>query len=217
MELLARMATHRTRNMLALVQAVARQTVETEPENFALRFAGRLDALAANEDLLLQCEQRSVDMQSLVRAHLEEYGEFAGTKIVLDGPPARLVESAVQVIGLAVHELLAHAKDNGVFSCPDGRVTISWGFETVNGDECFVMNWSENGGGTEEAEERANAAPPAGHDRRVLVAVPKIGLRANVQFDGHLGGVNWRLVCPAARAVERRRRTRPRTLAARRR
>src|SRR5260370_16351038 len=45
---------HRARNMLSLVQAIARQTAAREPEGFIERFTDRIQALAPNHDLLVQ-------------------------------------------------------------------------------------------------------------------------------------------------------------------
>jgi two-component sensor histidine kinase len=45
---------HRAKHMLSLVQAVARQTAAREPEDFIGRFNERMQALAANQDLLVR-------------------------------------------------------------------------------------------------------------------------------------------------------------------
>jgi hypothetical protein len=41
---------HRAKNMLSLVQAIARQTATREPEDFIVCFTDRIQALAANQD-----------------------------------------------------------------------------------------------------------------------------------------------------------------------
>jgi two-component sensor histidine kinase len=54
---------HRAKNMLSLVQAVARQTAAREPEDFIVRFNERIRALAANQDLLVRNKwQESMSM-----------------------------------------------------------------------------------------------------------------------------------------------------------
>src|SRR5258708_8440081 len=54
--LLMREVNHRAKNMLSLVQAVARQTAAREPQDFIGRFTERIQALAANQDLLVRHE-----------------------------------------------------------------------------------------------------------------------------------------------------------------
>ena len=57
--LLLREVNHRAKNMLALVQAIARQTVATDPRNFIERFGERVRALAASQDLLVRRNGRA--------------------------------------------------------------------------------------------------------------------------------------------------------------
>ncbi len=47
--LLMREVNHRAKNMLGLVQAMARQTVATRPVDFLRRFSDRIHALSANQ------------------------------------------------------------------------------------------------------------------------------------------------------------------------
>jgi PAS domain S-box-containing protein len=63
--LLMREVSHRAKNMLSLVQAIARQTAAREPEDFVGRFTERLQALAANQDLLVRNEWHGVDVEDL--------------------------------------------------------------------------------------------------------------------------------------------------------
>ena len=50
---------HRGKNILTLVQAVARQTAASDPEHFIDRFTDRIQAIAANQDLLVRTSWRS--------------------------------------------------------------------------------------------------------------------------------------------------------------
>jgi len=52
LHLLMREANHRVKNLLSLVQAIARQTAAGNVEGFIGRFTERIQALAANQDLL---------------------------------------------------------------------------------------------------------------------------------------------------------------------
>src|SRR5262249_37311624 len=52
--LLMREVNHRAKNMLSLVQVIARQTVAREPKEFIERFIERIQALSANQDLLIR-------------------------------------------------------------------------------------------------------------------------------------------------------------------
>ena len=98
--LLTREVNHRAKNMLSLVQAIARQTAAREPEDFIGRFIERIRALAANQDLLIRNEWQGVDVEDLVRAELAHFADLVGSRIALDGPKLRLKAAAAQAIGL---------------------------------------------------------------------------------------------------------------------
>ena len=51
-----REVSHRAKNTLSLVQVIARQTAAHEREDFIERFNERLQALAANQDMLVKNE-----------------------------------------------------------------------------------------------------------------------------------------------------------------
>ena len=61
---LMREMNHRSKNMLAVVQAIARQTLATNPGEFIERFADRVRALAASQDLLIESGWRGVESMS---------------------------------------------------------------------------------------------------------------------------------------------------------
>jgi PAS domain S-box-containing protein len=101
--LLLREVNHRSKNMLSVVQAIARQTAAREPKDFIGRFAERIRALAAN--LLVRNEWRRVEIEDLVRAQLAPFADLIGSRIVVRGPELRLNAAAAQAIGLTMHEL----------------------------------------------------------------------------------------------------------------
>src|SRR5262249_51449352 len=73
--LLTREVNHRAKNMLNVVDAMARQTANNNPKDFVERFSERIRALSSSHDLLIRNEWKGVDIEDLVRAHL---AHFAG-------------------------------------------------------------------------------------------------------------------------------------------
>jgi two-component sensor histidine kinase len=104
-DLLMREGRHRTKNILGLVQAIARQTAAGEAQDFIGRFSKRIQALAANQDLLVRHEWRRIDVNDLVQSQLEHFADLIGTRINFDGSKLLLNATATQAIGLALHEL----------------------------------------------------------------------------------------------------------------
>ena len=184
---------HRARNMLSLVQAIARQTAAREPEGFIERFTERIQALAANQDLLVQNEWHGVDVEDLVRAQLAHFADLVGSRITVHGPKLRLNAAAAQAIGLALHELATNAGKYGALSVEMGRIDVSWRFD----DGIFAMNWIERNG--------PPVSPPKrqGFGSTVIDSMVKQTVNGVVQLDYIPSGVVWNLSCAAANALER--------------
>jgi PAS domain S-box-containing protein len=191
--LLMREINHRAKNMLSLVQAIARQTVAREPEDFIERFTDRIQALSANQDLLVQNEWQGIDVEDLVRAQLAHFADLVGSRIMVHGPPVRLNAAAAQAIGLALHELATNAGRYGALSVDAGHVDVGW---RLDGD-MFAMSWTEGKG------------PPVSQPRRrgfgstVVDSMVKQTVNGEVKLDYGPSGVVWNLTCPAANALER--------------
>jgi PAS domain S-box-containing protein len=192
-QLLMREIDHRARNMLSLVQVIARQTPAREPADFVERFTGRIQALAANQDLLARNEWQGVDAEELVRAELADFADLVGSRITVHGSPVRLNPAAAQAIGLAIHELATNASKYGALSADAGRVEADW---RVGGDT-FAMSWIERNG------------PPVSHPEQrgfgsvVITSMVEQTVGGEVQLDYAPTGVVWSLTCPAVNALER--------------
>ena len=88
LHLLMREVNHRAKNLLAVVQAVVRQTAgEKDPKLFERRLSERIAALAASHDLLVKNEWRGVDTGKLVETQLAHFKDLIGTRVILGGPP----------------------------------------------------------------------------------------------------------------------------------
>jgi PAS domain S-box-containing protein len=141
-ELLMREARHRTKNILGLVQVIARPTAAGEAQDFIDRFSKRIQALAANQDLLVRHEWQRIDVKDLVRVQLGHFADLIGTRINFDGPKLLLNAAAAQVIGLAIHELATNAGKYGALSTDGGRVDVGWRSDARS----FEIRWTERGG-----------------------------------------------------------------------
>jgi PAS domain S-box-containing protein len=190
--LLTREVNHRAKNMLSLVQAIARQTAAREPEDFIGRFIARIRALAANQDLLVRNDWHGVDVEDLVRAELAHFADLVGSRIALDGPKLRLKAAAAQAIGLTLHELATNAGKYGALSVNAGRVDVGWRFDS----EMFKISWTERKGPPVSPPERR------GFGSAVIESMAKWSLDGEVHLDYAPSGLIWRLTCPAANALE---------------
>jgi PAS domain S-box-containing protein len=191
-DLLMREANHRVKNLLGLVQAIARQTAAGSPQDFIGRFTERIQALAANQNLLGRNQQQGAGLEDLVRAQLAHFADLVGSRIAVGGPKLRLNAAAAQAIGLALHELATNAAKHGALSTDAGRVDISW----RAADDTFTIRWTEQGGPL--------VAPPEqrGFGTTVMEAMAERSLDGAVDLNYQPSGLTWRLTCPAANAVQ---------------
>ncbi|KAB2920096.1 MAG: PAS domain S-box protein [Hyphomicrobiaceae bacterium] len=139
---------HRSKNLLAVVQAIASQTARatTSRADFAADFGARLKGLASSLDLLVQEEWRGVSAKELVRSQLQHYGSLDGERVVMAGPELTLSPLAAQYLGMALHELSTNAAKYGALSGAAGSVNISWSLEGPRNARRFHMSWIESGG-----------------------------------------------------------------------
>jgi PAS domain S-box-containing protein len=183
--------THRAKNLINVVNAIAHQTAAKDPEDFIERFSDRMQALSANQDLLVRSEWKGVEIKRLVHAQLAPFADLIGSRILVDGARLRVTANAAQTIGLALHELATNAGKYGALSTDMGRVDIRWG---TNGE--FTMSWTEREGPPVSAPQRR------GFGTIVVEAMAERSVDGVVDLDYAPSGLTWRLTCPAANALE---------------
>lgn len=156
MKLLLRDVTHRAKNVLAVVNAIARQTATrtATKEEFVERFSARVQALARAHDLLVNEDWHGVKMGELVRSQLTRFEKLIGSRILCEGPEVTLGPEATQNLGLAIHELAHNAGKYGALSDGKGIVRVTWSVEGTGGDRRFFFAWEESGGPLVQDAER---------------------------------------------------------------
>jgi PAS domain S-box-containing protein len=189
---------HRSKNLLTVVQSIARQTASVRPADFLERFDMRIAALAASQDLLVKNEWKGVDLEALVRSQLAHFEDLVGTRITLRGPPLSISASAAQAIGMALHELATNAGKHGALADGAGLVAIDWGIKRTSASvETFEMNWREFCA-------QSIATPlDRGFGSTVICQMVEMRLDAKVDLQFPSAGLSWQLQCPAEQILER--------------
>lgn len=187
--LLMREVNHRTQNAFALVQAIARQTQRRDPDHFMEKFAERLGALSAAQDLLVEgASSGPVRLDALARAQLAHFGDTLEAQMTMDGPAVALGGQAAQALGLALHELGTNAAKHGALSRETGHVRLSWDLR----DGALDLQWAESGGPPVAAPART------GFGSVVLGALTRSALKAETELRFDAEGLRWRVRCPVA-------------------
>ncbi len=181
---------HRTRNLLSIVQAIARQSLRSvsSMEEFAVEFVGRLRTLGLVQKLLSTNAQEGIPLRELIEMELGAHGQALGedgSKIALRGPPIVLSPDTVQMFALAVHELTTNALKYGALAQPQGRLNIVWSRQ----DDGYIrLLWQEQGV-TMPAE-----TSKRGYGRVLLedALVYQLGAKAQLHFGND--GVRWEII-----------------------
>jgi two-component sensor histidine kinase len=190
--LLMREVNHRAKNMLSVVDVIARQTATRDPEHFVDCFSERIQALSANQDLLIKNAWHGVEIEHLVRAQLAPFADLIGSRIVVRGAVLRLNPASAQAVGLALHELTTNAGKYGALSKDTGRLEIGWWTK----GETFTISWTEREGPPVSAPERR------GFGTVVMQEMAERSVDGKVDLEYAPSGVTWRLTCPAVNALE---------------
>jgi PAS domain S-box-containing protein len=148
---------HRSKNLLAVVVAMTRQTVRSakSPEEFEKAMLGRVHALASAHDLLLKEDWRGAAISELITGQLQAFRDTDRQRIQLEGPDILLHSTAAQDLSISIYELATNALKYGALSSPDGRVEISWHIEGSGaGGRTLQICWTERGGPIVESQKR---------------------------------------------------------------
>ncbi len=187
---------HRSKNLLGLVQSIARQTSTSEQEQFLTDFSKRLGALSANQDLLVRNKWKEISIKPLVEAQLGYFDGLIGTRILLSGPEVGITAEAAQTIGMALHELATNAGKYGALSNDTGIVDIQWSVKPgENAEPWLQLSWIESGGPPVEKPKRM------GFGSKVTGVMAQLSLSAKVNTQFEPSGFRWTMDCPLSRVV----------------
>ncbi len=198
MRLVMRELTHRTKNLLAVVIAIARQTssTATDIDQFVTSLIGRLRALSAAQDLIVADDWAGVAVDDLVNVLMRQSVANGTARVKVEGPRLIISPEAAQNFGLAIHELITNAIQYGSLSSPHGSLSVRWTLEkTPEGVEEIALTWNEEGG------------PEAGEpDRRgfgmmVIERSLTRALKAKVKLDFDAPGLTAEIRMPTVSLV----------------
>jgi PAS domain S-box-containing protein len=137
---------HRVKNTLATVQAIASQSLmrAKSPGDFVSGFTGRLQALAKAHTLLTRTQMQGADVMALVNEQVL-IGAANGDKVSCSGPSLMLDPQTAVHLALVLHELATNARKYGALSVPSGRLSVTWEMRT-NGGCSLLLSWKESDG-----------------------------------------------------------------------
>jgi PAS domain S-box-containing protein len=190
---LMRELTHRTKNLLAIVQSMARQTARSAAslKDFETEYMQRLQGIAASHDLLVNQNWAGAPLDELIRRQVEPFVETNRANLAISGPDIIITAKAAQTIGLALHELATNSMKYGALSTPKGKVSIDWEFhQTGEEPQRLRLKWEEHNG--------PPVTPPTrqGFGHFVIDRMATQSLAAKVDIDFRPEGLVWVIDAP---------------------
>lgn len=136
---------HRLKNSLAMVQAIANQTLRpVEDRRYVEAFEKRLHTLSTAHDILFRKNWQSAQVRDVVASVIDTIG--MSDRIDQSGSPVEMGPRGTLSMSLILHELATNAVKYGALSNGTGRVGISWGVAGHGDDAEFTLAWTEAGG-----------------------------------------------------------------------
>ncbi|MFZ0424402.1 MAG: HWE histidine kinase domain-containing protein [Xanthobacteraceae bacterium] len=184
---------HRSKNLLSIVQAIADQTLRhcTDLKEFQNRFDGRLRGLAASNTLLASGNWRGSSLRALVELQLAPFVDLRSPQIEIGGPNVDLTAEAAQAIGLALHELATNAVKHGALSVARGMLSVSWQVDQVRNPRALELDWRERAGPAVTVPKRT------GFGHVVMKKMVEQAVQGRVEIDFAPQGLRWSLRAPA--------------------
>jgi two-component sensor histidine kinase len=143
---LLREVSHRSKNLLAIIQSIATQTGRYSETlgDFLTRFRGRLQSLASSQDLVTSSNWRGAALRELVSGQVGRYGADPTRSLRFRGENPYLNPNAALHIGLAMHELAVNSVSYGALSRPDGFVEVTANLMAASAAEpTLSLTWAE--------------------------------------------------------------------------
>ncbi len=177
---------HRVKNMLATVQAIATQTLRhsRSAADFVTSFGGRIQSMSRVHSQLSSNEWKGAQLRDIVQDQIN-LGPADETRISASGPDVRLDAQTVPKMAMIMHELGTNSIKYGALSRPNGAVAIKW---TVS-NNTLDMRWTESGG------PRVKAPIQRGFGA-TLIEQSAVGAGGKARMSLEADGVQWEITLP---------------------
>jgi PAS domain S-box-containing protein len=185
--ILAREAEHRSKNLLASVQAAVNLSRSDTPEGLKRAIEGRIKALANVHSLFFETRWIGAELSTIAAQELAPYSEKGKIRVQIEGPQVLLEPNVAQAIAMILHELATNAAKYGALSVPNGQIELKWSHE-ANGR--LRLRWKEIGGPTVHEPTRK------GFGRRIIGQMIE-QLKGDTRFDWRAEGLVCEITLPA--------------------
>lgn len=190
---------HRSRNILATIQAIIQRTVDGRDPELVEALTRRIAALSANQDLLTEGAWAGATVEDIAKSQVLHVSDVSEGRVAFDGPAdVRLKPPAAEALGLAIHELATNAAKYGALSSAEGCIALRWRLEREDGADVLDLEWRERDGPPVKKPTRT------GFGTVIIKRNPEMAMRADVTLDYLPDGLRWHVRAPSDVLAEAR-------------
>lgn len=142
---LLREVSHRSKNLLAIIQSIALQTARYSVtlDVFLNKFRGRLYSLSQSQDLITDSSWRGAYFFDLVQQQTDKYLPENSRLVKIQGDNVLLSPNASLHLGLALHELIVNAVSHGSLAKSGRAISVTCHRVQANGQDSLEVRWEE--------------------------------------------------------------------------
>jgi len=195
---LLRELSHRSKNLLAIIQSVASQTARHSQglEDFLLAFRNRVQSMAQSQDLVTASDWRGAELFALTKSQLQPLIGDLPSGFTLKGEDAYLFPNAALHLGLALHELTIDSLARGALGPAGGSVVLSAEDRRSENDVSeLVLTWRETFATPQQTSETSSKSKN-GFTGTVLGRIVPQALSASVRHEIEPGCMIYQLIIP---------------------
>lgn len=191
---LLREVSHRSKNLLAIIQSIATQTSQHSDsiEAYVQKFRGRVFSLSRSQDLITDSGWRGAYVRELLDRQVGSYLNGRTELIHFTGDNTLLSPNAAMHVGLAFHELVINAITHGGLLRGERGITVASKLTSDAEGKRLTVSWDEPG-----ATRHASAyAPRSRFGRAILERVVPTSVGGAAEYSLGESGVHYRIVFP---------------------
>jgi two-component sensor histidine kinase len=142
---LLRELSHRSKNLLAIIQGIATQTARNtiSLDSFLMKFRGRLQSLSNSQDLITDSSWRGAFLFELAEKQFAPYWPETAGPLPISGINVHLTPNAAVHVGLALHELIVNSASYGAIAGSRPAVSLNCHEVASPGRKAIEISWAE--------------------------------------------------------------------------
>ncbi|MCO5731779.1 sensor histidine kinase [Rhizobium sp. SSA_523] len=203
---LLREVSHRSKNLLAIIQSIALQTARYSVtlDMFLNKFRGRLYSLSQSQDLITDSSWRGAYFFELVRQQTEKYLPDNAHLVRISGDDVLLTPNASLHLGLALHELIVNAVSHGSLVKSGRAIGVSCHKVQINGHDSLEVRWDEGLGNPHSRHDgfSLDDTLKANFGSTVLERVVPASVNGKARYQITQDRISYSLVFPIDHAAE---------------